>query len=123
MTHSDCIVIIGIALKLQYFYNTPSKIRVDRGSSNFIWQRATAIIVGWLAGRTWKKIPRSIIRNCQYYCEIFISYKLTLYKCGHGPQNTIRRATGWRPMTLTEAAAMEITRKNRALNWNYIYTS
>jgi len=34
-----------------------------------------------------EKIPRNVIRNCQYYCGIFISYKLTLYKCGYGPQN------------------------------------
>ena len=55
MARSGCFVKIGVAVKLQYFNNTPSKINVDRGSSNSIWQRATPIILSWFAGRTWKK--------------------------------------------------------------------
>jgi hypothetical protein len=42
------------SVKLQYLNNMPSKIKVDRGSSDFIWQRATSISVGWFASRNLK---------------------------------------------------------------------
>jgi hypothetical protein len=55
MTRSSCFGKIGKAVKLLYFNNMPSKINVDRGSSNCIWQRATPISVDWFAGRKLKK--------------------------------------------------------------------
>jgi hypothetical protein len=32
---------------------------LGHGPSNILWQRATRVIVGWLAGRTWKNISKS----------------------------------------------------------------
>jgi hypothetical protein len=32
---------------------------LGHGRSNILWQRATRVIVGWLAGRTWKNISKS----------------------------------------------------------------
>ena len=120
MTHSDCVVKIGIALKLQYFCNMPSKIKVNGGSSDFIWQRATPTIVGWFASRTWKKYQEMLYVTANIIVEFSYRINLRFTNVATGRKIKIRRATGWRPMTMTEAAAIEITRKNRALIWNYI---
>jgi hypothetical protein len=45
----------------------------DHGSPNFLWQRATYVIVDWYAICTWK-ITLNGIPNRLNYCVIFILY-------------------------------------------------
>jgi len=53
-------------------------------SKLFLWQKATPVILSWLAGRTWQNVWYI---NCLNYCEICILYI----------HYTTGRAAGWRP--------------------------
>jgi hypothetical protein len=46
-------------------------IPANHGSLNFLWQRATPVIVGWFEGQKCKIIVNDVL-NCLNSCEIFI---------------------------------------------------
>jgi hypothetical protein len=68
-------------------------------SPTFLWQRATPVIVGWFAGRTWKKTVISMPKKCLNYCENFYSM-YTVYKCGRRLHSQTSKAAGWISLVL-----------------------
>ena len=50
---------------------TTTKTLLSHRSPTFLWKRATPVIMGWFAGRTWK-ITVSGIPNSLHYCVNFI---------------------------------------------------
>jgi hypothetical protein len=51
-----------MSAKIYFFSYHKTKFglyHLGHGRSKILWQRATRVIVGWLAGRTWKNIGKS----------------------------------------------------------------
>jgi len=60
----------------------------------FLWKRATPVIVGWFAGRTWKNDNKRYAELPKLLLNFYSIY--TVYKCGRGSHNITLPPSRWK---------------------------